>query len=282
METNRNPDGLISARARAVPTRPVPAVEEQHPAGTSNPPLRSGEVLPAIRSAPEARDALSAEDVARYRAMPYAQYLQTPRWRATRNAALHRARYRCHRCTSGRELEVHHKDYTRKGAELDSDLEVLCRGCHLGLHVQEAQHGIGVYLKLAREILRAETFANLGELLEAVKCACARARIPYAGGQVHAAISRIQSDEGLSFEAAVAVPSKYRELLDAGRDNQPLTHAEACGIIARLNAQGLLKPMPTVRAMTVREADRRIALRQIAALVLDQVQRCEEAEASSV
>ena len=179
--------------------------------------------------------------------MPYRQYLQTAHWRTTRNCALKRAHYRCSKCATKRDLEVHHLSYARLGAELDSDLQVVCRGCHLGLHVHEIEHGLALYMKFVRDAMEAEQFTYVEDLTEEVKARCARARIPYANAKVYAAIDRLRGE--VAFDFAASTPVRYRELFDRGVGTQPLTHAEACGIIARLGAQGLIKPMPEVKPL---------------------------------
>jgi hypothetical protein len=64
-------------------------------------------------------------------AMPYRQYLRTPEWKRTRGAALLRAGYACSMDVTHTEgLEVHHRTYERRGAELPADLVVLCHACH--------------------------------------------------------------------------------------------------------------------------------------------------------
>lgn len=178
--------------------------------------------------------------------MTYETYLLTAHWRSMRNRALRFAGFKCSKCQSGRNLQVHHLSYARLGEEFDTDLEVLCRGCHLGLHVHEVKNGLGVYLKLISEALNAEAFTSVADLIEAVKARCARAKIPYYDGQIHAAIALLDNDKRLG----VAMPKKYQELLDVGRGAQPFTHAEACGFIAQFKAQGLLKPMPTVKKIS--------------------------------
>ncbi|MHC2583664.1 HNH endonuclease family protein [Bradyrhizobium diazoefficiens] len=61
--------------------------------------------------------------------MDYAEYLQSPEWRARADAAIRRSRGFCERC--GRPAqEVHHKTYERLFCELDDDLEALCAACH--------------------------------------------------------------------------------------------------------------------------------------------------------
>lgn len=61
------------------------------------------------------------------------------------------------------------------------------------------------------------------------------------------------------------------------------THAEALRALADLKARGLMptiKPMPDARPPTRRRLEQRSALRQVMALIRDQVQVCEDAEAS--
>jgi 5-methylcytosine-specific restriction endonuclease McrA len=60
----------------------------------------------------------------------YQLYLRSPWWTA-RKAAVIRARgYRCQRCGSRYELELHHRTYVRLGHELPDDVELLCAPCH--------------------------------------------------------------------------------------------------------------------------------------------------------
>jgi hypothetical protein len=154
------------------------------------------------------------------------------------------------------------------GAERDEDLQVLCRGCHLGLHVNEAQHGLGVYIKLVSEAVRSGLCTNYTDLIEDVKGRCARAKIPYKQGQVQAAVARVDRENRLQFPVA-PMPKKYVELLDAGTGSQSFTHAEACDFLARLGVT--VKAMPPVRPMSPRRADSVIVLRQLAALIKQQV-----------
>jgi hypothetical protein len=80
---------------------------------------------------------VDAERLAELRAMSYSLYLRTPEWRRTRAAALLRAENACSLdVTHTDDLEVHHRTYERLGAELVTDLAVLCRSCHQ-LHHKE-------------------------------------------------------------------------------------------------------------------------------------------------
>jgi restriction endonuclease Mrr len=85
----------------------------------------------ASTGAPSPRERVDAKRVAELRTMPYHRYLRTPEWRRTRAAALLRAGNACSLDVDHTEnLEVHHRSYKRLGAELPTDLLVLCRPCH--------------------------------------------------------------------------------------------------------------------------------------------------------
>jgi 5-methylcytosine-specific restriction endonuclease McrA len=76
---------------------------------------------------PNTRDSL--------RAMPYKDYLLTKEWRIIRTRKLESVGYACQVCNrSGVQLDVHHRTYERRGAELDTDLTVLCHACHNLFH----------------------------------------------------------------------------------------------------------------------------------------------------
>lgn len=68
------------------------------------------------------------------RFMPYREYLQTPEWLQTREAALKRARFMRQVCSERSRLQVHHRTYVRRGSEYAADLIVLCEPCHQTFH----------------------------------------------------------------------------------------------------------------------------------------------------
>lgn len=68
------------------------------------------------------------------REMPYPEYLQTDHWQAKRAEALERAGNRCQVCNSASSLQIHHRTYERRGAELPEDLIALCSTCHATFH----------------------------------------------------------------------------------------------------------------------------------------------------
>ena len=63
----------------------------------------------------------------------YEIYRATPRWRKL-SGDLKRMRKKCENCAFPYELDVHHKNYQRIGAERLGDLVVLCRACHMRSH----------------------------------------------------------------------------------------------------------------------------------------------------
>lgn len=122
----------------------------------------------------------------------YLAYLNSPAWRYRRNLKLWAAKWRCERCDNKRDLHVHHKTYERLGAERDEDLEVLCADCHEAHHIQATDvSSVGVYLKLARQALRADPFASITDLSDATKQLCADGKISYDGYEVNRALELI-------------------------------------------------------------------------------------------
>ena len=116
--TNLKRDGLVENPARSVWRLAGAALEAPAAAGDE----------------PVAPDRLST-----LQALPYRAYLRTPEWRRARAAALERAGYSCSMdVTHTEQLDVHHRTYERLGAELATDLTVLCRPCH---QLHHAEHG---------------------------------------------------------------------------------------------------------------------------------------------
>lgn len=64
----------------------------------------------------------------------YENYIHSSKWRRRRARALMLGGYRCAKCGTRNKLQVHHLSYAHLGNELDSELMVLCRGCHQKVH----------------------------------------------------------------------------------------------------------------------------------------------------
>jgi hypothetical protein len=70
-------------------------------------------------------------EIARARAKrAHARNQQTEHYRQLRNRAIAAAGYRCERCSTDANLELHHKHYATLGEESLADVEMLCRTCH--------------------------------------------------------------------------------------------------------------------------------------------------------
>lgn len=74
------------------------------------------------------------DELERLRSMPYRAYLRTEHWQQVRSDALKRAEHRCQLCSREDSLQVHHRDYKRRGCERNADVFVLCAVCHEEFH----------------------------------------------------------------------------------------------------------------------------------------------------
>lgn len=220
-------------------------------------------VQPTI-SAPREDARLSDVEIFRLRHLPSAEYLLTPWWRRRRDRALRRAAFRCSRCETKRELQVHHRTYATVGNEADADLDVLCRSCHEGHRVDESRRqDLGVYIKLVSETLRLGRFTAMVDLIEAVKLACAKERIPYDSGHVYEAVARVEANRAGVIDAPTHRAWSSRAHVG---DPRPITRTEAADILTRLGiivAFREIKPAvwydPNESARQVAEATQRAA-----------------------
>ena len=62
----------------------------------------------------------------------YTEYMQSPQWAERKRRLYEKRGHVCEMCgATDTPLEVHHKDYTRLGHEIDDDLLIVCREvCH--------------------------------------------------------------------------------------------------------------------------------------------------------
>lgn len=182
----------------------------------------------------------------------YLAYLQSPKWRKTRNLALGRAHFTCQRCGAKRNVQVHHRSYERLGCEAESDLEVLCRDCHEGEHVRQMHDAGGnsrLYLKIANDVLRAHPFDTIADLSDAVKTECARLRIPNDNHQIDKALSLVC---GTSFGKERT--NTIAQIIEAKDEGRPFTEQEAREMIRTIFGQGLgrlCKEMPRAKASKI-------------------------------
>lgn len=211
----------------------------------------------------------------------YLTYLTSPEWRAKRNAALQRARWRCERCGAKRDLQVHHTTYERLGAERDADLRVWCFTCHRQHHVQVAEGtSLGLYLKLADQALRAAPFRSIADLSEDTKRLCVQFHIPIEPDKVAKAIALVVGSR-LSVTDFDGRMRRYVSVVELPPDT-PLSHAQACELLTRLGldgvAQRFFKSMPDVTPLTRRKREVVKALQMVEREILVSIERCEALE----
>jgi hypothetical protein len=152
------------------------------------------------------------------------------------------AQWRCGRCGSKRDIEVHHTTYERLGKEWDSDLEVLCVNCHRGEHLENPdQTSLGVYLKLASAAVRATPFASIADLSDDIKTQCAKLKIKVVPDRIHAAIAVVCGNR-----LKTQPPQNCEEIRAA--DFRPLTKDEARDFMCRLEMHGLIKSIQSTRS----------------------------------
>jgi hypothetical protein len=87
-------------------------------------------------------------------------------------------------------------------------------------------------------------------------------------------------EHALARDGVVRAPTPPRQAAAASHalDTPPPTRQEAIHLLDQLGALGLMKHMPIVRPLTVRQAECQKAAQILAQGILEQVQRCEEAE----
>lgn len=66
--------------------------------------------------------------------LTYEEYINSVMWWLRKKRALISANYRCIKCKSQIDLQVHHLTYDNLGEEKDEDLIVLCEICHIQEH----------------------------------------------------------------------------------------------------------------------------------------------------
>ncbi len=70
--------------------------------------------------------------------MDYQDYLKSIHWKNVRILKLYQANYKCEKCGSERNLNVHHLRYDTLYCEINEDLMVVCKDCHT--HIMHAKN----------------------------------------------------------------------------------------------------------------------------------------------
>lgn len=183
----------------------------------------------------------SDAEIQRLRALPYQEYLASVWWRRRRYARLHQAHGKCERCgVVTTVVNVHHVHYDRRGAERDSDLEVLCRTCHEGHHFAESRRqNMGVYMLLARETLRLDKPATPADFREALRVQCKALDLITTDHRFDDAINVLLDTRGVSLVSAAR-----RVEVAAQPDLAPIGKQEAIELCRRLRIEVPFKSMP--------------------------------------
>ena len=209
----------------------------------------------------------------------YREYLETPKWRNRRDAKLRSVGYHCERCDSRRELQVHHRTYERLGEELDSDLEVVCVKCHEREHAakESPTEFVRLYVAVAKPLLN-QTWSSGSDFMEALKCACAAAHIPYDTEKLTRAMSWIlrQRPRLIQPDPAVHV---YQAAFSGTRPPSAFESRrilEQYGLIPDL----VLPDMPKAKLLRPSQVAILKAKMMIAGEILASVERCEALEAA--
>ena len=206
----------------------------------------------------------------------YLEYLKTGHWKAVRNRALQRARYRCQRCGNGRDVQVHHLTYERLGAEVTSDLEVVCRRCHRDEHLDHPEPSAALYLKIVREALNSMgPWAPIADIADHAKTLCAERKIRYDGPRINRAIDLIV-DRRLKRSDEKPQPHVIGEYA-----THDLTKDEARELVARLFDEvptRLVRPMPKALPPNPKRHDAAKALKMIFEEIQSSIELCEALE----
>ncbi len=183
----------------------------------------------------------SAVEVKRLRDLPYPEYLETVWWKRRRYARLLKARGKCERCGVVTTFQdVHHVYYDRRGAERDSDLEVLCRACHEGHHFDESrkQH-IGQYIMVARETVVHDHPESTTDFKEAFRERCRGLGLVTTDHRFDDAITAILDERGVSLSR-----TPQRHPPPVSHDEPPIDKREAIDLMRKIGLQIPFKSFP--------------------------------------
>jgi 5-methylcytosine-specific restriction endonuclease McrA len=64
----------------------------------------------------------------------YQDYLHSSQWKSLRATIIRKRGAWCEQCGRTDYLNLHHLTYERLSCELEADLKLLCRNCHLAAH----------------------------------------------------------------------------------------------------------------------------------------------------
>ena len=82
------------------------------------------------------RETVTQQEVDQLKSLPYKEFLETRYWKIVSTYVKTR-QDKCQLCGSTTQLNVHHKDYTQRGNEIENwqvSLITLCHNCHAKFH----------------------------------------------------------------------------------------------------------------------------------------------------
>lgn len=91
-----------------------------------------------------------------------------------------------------------------------------------------------VLVPVIHELLNTERFATFPDLIETVKCRCARLHIPYDAGAISAALDVVSRTRPLLRDPAGAEMTRRAVAAPARTAGPLITRAEAAGLLARV------------------------------------------------
>lgn len=89
----------------------------------------------------------------------YAEYLRSAHWASVKRAFRESDMAQACICGEEENLDLHHKTYERIGAEVLTDLVLLCRGCHEAVHTLERRGVMGLDTRELSSAERAAIYA---------------------------------------------------------------------------------------------------------------------------
>ena len=93
------------------------------------------------------------------------EYINSPKWKAKRQMVLERDNFRCRKCGTGKNLDVHHITYEHLGNEPLDDLVTLCRCCHEEVHESDINK-----TKKEQELQELSVYQLLKKASEKIMC----------------------------------------------------------------------------------------------------------------
>lgn len=86
--------------------------------------------------------------------MNYDNYINSKEWQNRRKELFAKRGKICERCGSDRRIHVHHGTYKNLGSELENELFILCKPCHVEYHSINKKPTIASTLKFIKHKIK--------------------------------------------------------------------------------------------------------------------------------